>query len=286
MKNPRTLIKDIYTLMETKDLPEGVDLDYEADRCGQEVAKILKEVMREKKDRTGLSLSSIGKKDRLIYNNFHGIRGEDLAATTKIKFLYGHVIEALVVSLVRMSGHTVTDQQKEVEVNGIKGHMDGRVDGIVMDIKSCSGHGFKKFKRNTLHLDDPYGYIGQLKAYAHAEGQTTYGWIAFDKSTGELCWLQYDETHTGAPYYDAVNWSVPERIDYLGKLVAGPIPAVCYEPVPDGQSGNMRLQSGCAYCQHKFSCWPEVRVFNYGSGPRYLTEVVRVPNVMEVPDGF
>ncbi len=31
---------------------------------------------------------------------------------TQIKFLYGHLLEEIVLMLVRMAGHTVTDEQK------------------------------------------------------------------------------------------------------------------------------------------------------------------------------
>lgn len=284
-KTPDTLVRDIYTLMETKDIPEGVDLDYEADRCGQEVAKILKEVMRDKR-RRGLSLSGIGKPDRQLWHGYNGTKGQDIEGATAIKFLYGHLIEALLVSLTRISGHTVTDQQKTVEVNGVLGHIDGRIDGVLMDIKSCSSYGFKKFKKNTLHTDDPYGYIGQLRAYAHAEGDNTYGWLAMDKANGTIAWLQYHEGDPKAPYAKALDWSVPDRIDYLKDAVDGPLPPACYQEVPDGASGNLRLASGCVYCPFKYTCWPTVREFHYSSGPKFLTKVVYEPKVMEVPSDF
>ena len=47
--------------------------------------------------------------------------------------------------------------------------MDCKIDGIVTDVKSASSFGFKKFKDGQLGLvDDPFGYIDQIKAYAHA----------------------------------------------------------------------------------------------------------------------
>ena len=132
-----------------------------------------------------------------------------------------------------------------------------------MDVKSCSSFGFKKFQRGTLHEDDPFGYIPQLRSYAHAEGQHTYGWLAMDKQNGTLAWLQYDETHVDPPYAEAIDWDVEQRVVDVKKLVLGPLPEVCYDPIPDGKSGNM-----------------------YSSGPRYLTKVVRDPAVLELPEGF
>ena len=45
--------------------------------------------------------------------------------------------------------------------------MDCKIDGVLTDVKSTSSFGFKKFKEATLAFDDPFGYIDQIKAYAH-----------------------------------------------------------------------------------------------------------------------
>lgn len=281
-----TLVRDIYKTIESKNVPLNVDLQGVCDSFGEECSRILFSVMTEEHG-NGLRLSSIGKPDRQIYNRYHGIKGEDLKGATHIKFLYGHLIEAMVVALARMSGHSVTDQQKECTVEGVRGHTDGRIDGTLVDIKSASDYGFKKFKRNTLHEDDPFGYIAQLKGYAHSEGDTEYAWVAMNKTSGELCVLKYDENDTEAPYYDAINWDVSERVRYLKDMVASDlVPQVCFEEVPDGKSGNMKLGGGCVWCEFKHACFPEIRTFNYSTGPKYLTKVVRDPRVVEVPPDF
>lgn len=287
-KTPDTVVKDIYHLLETKEIPDGVNLKEECETFGKVVAQVLYEQLQPEEDRSGsLRLSAIGKPSRQIYNAFKGVAGEKLRGPTYIKFLYGHFIEAMLLSLVRISGHTVTEEQKTVSVEGVQGHQDCRIDGVLTDVKSCSSYGFKKFKNHTLHLDDPFGYIGQIKAYAHEEGDTTYGWLAMDKQNGHLAWLQYDETDTDSHYYDKINWDVAERVREIKKLVGSDLlPQACFDPIPEGKSGNEKLQSGCAYCQFKHSCWPELRVYNYSTGPKYLTKVVREPRAVEIPDEF
>jgi hypothetical protein len=281
-----TLVRDIYKLMENQSVPLNVDMEEVCASFGQECEKILFSVLTEKHG-NGLRLSAIGKPDRQIYNRYHGIKGEDIKGATKIKFLYGHLIEAMVVALARLSGHKVTDQQKECTVEGVKGHTDGRIDGVLVDIKSASDFGFKKFKKGTLHEDDPFGYIAQLKGYAKSEGDTEYAWVAMNKTSGELCVLKYDETDTEAPYHDAVNWDVADRVRYLKEMVGSDlVPTKCFPEVPDGKSGNMKLSGGCVWCEFKHVCWPELRTFRYSNGVKYVTKVVREPRVMEVPDGF
>ena len=281
------LVGDIYRLLENRELPEGVDAEEICARVGRDMGAAILAAVSPERDRRGLRLSSVGKPDRKIYNSYHGVEGEQLRGDTLVKFLYGHIVEAMVLALAELSGHEVTDQQKEVEVEGVTGHIDCRIDGVLVDVKSASSYGFKKFKHNELHKDDAFGYIGQLKAYAHAEGDDEYAWLAFDKQNGHLCVLHYDETDEAADYYDAVNWDVAERVREIKKLVGSAVvPSVCYEPVPDGKSGNLKLDTGCSYCDYKFHCWPDVQTFLYANGPRYLTKVVKEPRVLEIPPEF
>jgi hypothetical protein len=291
MKTIDTLVQDIYDLLTTKEIPEGVDIDRLCSTFGTNMGHLLREQLEPEEVRLGMRLSAVGKPDRQVYNLALGLQGEPFDGPTYCKFLYGHIVEELVLTLAEAAGHTVTDRQKECWVEGVKGHMDGKIDGVTMDVKSASSFGFKKFRNNTLHEGDPFGYIGQLKAYAHSEGETSYGWLAMDKQNGHLAWLQYDEKDTGAPYYDAVNYDISERVRHLKKMVGSDVvPVHCYEPVPEGTSGNMRLDTGCAYCDFKYKCWPDVRTYYYSQGPKYLTTVVREPRVPgspgPLPEGF
>jgi hypothetical protein len=67
-----------------------------------------------------------------------------------IKFMYGHMIEEMLLFFTRMAGHTVEGEQKQCTVEGVRGHMDARIDGRLIDVKSTSSYGFKKFKDGTL----------------------------------------------------------------------------------------------------------------------------------------
>jgi hypothetical protein len=182
-----------------------------------------------------------------------------------------------------MAGHSVTDEQKVCKVEGVLGHMDCKIDGIVTDVKSASSFGFKKFRDGTLAFDDPFGYIDQIKAYAHSCGDRQFGWLAMDKANGHLTYLKYDLDDKEAPVYNALSQDITERIRHVKKLVEQPEPTeVCYEPLPDGKSGNLKLAIGCSYCQFKKHCYPELRVFNYSYAPKFLCKVVNEPKVQEL----
>ena len=285
MKNIHTLVTDIYNLMMSKRAPKEVDVEAEIEKFGEAMKDLMrKEFVNRGWDARKLRLSNIGRNDRFLWNHFHGVPKEKIQPHTLVKFLYGNLIEEMLLFLTRLSGHSVTDEQKECEVEGIKGHMDCKIDGIVTDVKSASSYGFKKFKDGSLAFDDPFGYIDQIKAYAHSEGETEFGWLAMDKQNGYLTFLKYDLNDTQAPVYEVLKEDIVERVQHVKKMVRlEAIPSLCFASLPDGKSGNRKLAVGCSYCQFKASCYPHLRAFAYSTGPRFLIDVKNEPKVREIP---
>ena len=281
-----TLVDDIYRMIDTKEIPDGVPIEQVINDFGENVKQILRNNITEHEfDRRKLRMSNIGKKDRQLWYAYNGVEGEKLMPHTRIKFLYGHLIEEMVLALTKLAGHDVTDEQKQVEVDGIKGSMDCKIDGVLTDVKSSSPYGFKKFKDGSLIDNDPFGYVEQIKGYAHAEGETKFGWLVMDKTNGHLTYLKYDMEDESQWYWSKLNFfSSPERIKNIKAVVKQPNPPKkCYGHIPDGKSGNMKLGTGCSYCSYKYTCWEGgLRTFIYSNGPRYLTFVAREPDVLEV----
>ena len=279
-KNMDTLIEDIYTLMINRNTGDGVDVEEEIDKFGE----AMKDIMRKeflpggRRDGRKLRLSSVGKNDLIQWFAYNGYRGERIKPHTLIKFMYGHMIEEMLLFLVRLTGHEVTDEQKEVSVGGVKGHMDCKIDGIVTDVKSTTKYGLMKFKDRTLAANDDFGYVDQIKAYAHAEGERKWAWLAMDRDSGKLAVLEYDLDNTSDPMHKHFSGDIEERIEHVKKSVKQEDrPSRCYSPEEDGKSGNLKLCTTCSYCQYKRICYPEVRAFFTGSGPKFLTTVVNVP---------
>ena len=280
-----TLVDDIYRMIDTKEIPDSVPIEQVINDFGENVKQILRNNITESKfDKRKLRMSNIGKKDRQLWYSYNGYKGEELMPHTRIKFLYGHLIEEMVLALTKLAGHDVTHEQKQVEVQGIKGSMDCKIDGVLTDVKSASPYGFKKFKDGSLINDDPFGYVDQIKGYAHAENTTDVGWLVMDKTNGHLTYLKYDMADESQWYWAKLNFfSIVERIKSIKNIVKlSKPPKRCYEPVPDGKSGHMKLPVGCSYCAYKYECWDGLRTFIYANGPRYLVEVENLPNVIEV----
>ena len=286
MKTIDTLVKDIYNLFEPeKDIELSEEkLDKHLDSFTTSIKETMKNILNEKpRERRNLRLSAIGKPARQLWYDKNDTKEvEPLASNVRIKFLYGHLLEDLLILLSRIAGHEVTELQKEVSVNGIKGHQDCMIDGVLVDCKSASGRSFEKFSNNKLHIDDPFGYIAQISAYAEGNGVDEAAFLVIDKQHGNICL-------TNVHSLEMIN--AKERIDYLkGVMDKNTPPAKCYSDVPDGISGNHKLAIGCLYCSHKRTCWSDanqgqgLRAFNYAKGLRFLTKVGKVPNVEEVTD--
>tara|TARA_A100000172_G_C3038258_1_gene109398 strand:- start:1009 stop:1881 length:873 start_codon:yes stop_codon:yes gene_type:complete len=278
-----TLVEDIYNKIGVLADGEHIDLDEDTiEQFGESMKEILYNWSRpEPRGKSTLRMSNIGKKERQLWFDMK-TEGtpERMPPSLFIKFLYGHLLEEIVLFLIKLSGHTVTSEQKEVTVSGIKGHMDCVIDGEVVDIKTASGFAFKKFKDGTLAENDIFGYMAQLAGYEAAEGTSNGGFLALNKESGELALYKPDN-------FDKPNIKKKIR-DVKAAVKLDKPPNLCYNPIPDGKSGNMQLPRECVYCRHKFECHKDsnegkgLRVFKYSNGLRYLTQVPKVPNVIEV----
>jgi len=286
MKTTNTLVDDIYNLVQYKSPDRSVDAEQIIDDFGEACKALMRKEFTQRGSFDGrkLRMSNIGKTDRYLWNHYNNVGPkEKMQPHTLVKFMYGHLIEEMLLLFVRLAGHTVTHEQAEAEVQGIKGSMDCKIDGVVTDVKSASTFGFKKFKDATLAFDDPFGYIDQIKGYARSEGETEVGWLAMDKANGHLTFLKYDLEDKQAPVYEVLGKDIEDRIIHIKEMVEQKEPPeLCYETVPDGKSGNMKLATGCSYCHFKHACYPNLRAFAYSYGPRYLTEVVNEPKVQEI----
>lgn len=282
-KSINTLVKDIYEELENRGGWDAAVTEYFLDLM-RDFAKKRREQQEEddRHERGTLRLSALGTpcRRKLWYQINTPDDREPLKGHTLLKFNYGDIIEALVLSLAKAAGHKVEGEQDELYVNGIKGHRDAVIDGVTVDVKSTSTYGYKKFESGGLRDDDPFGYISQLSSYVYAgrdnevESHPSLGaFLAIDKQNGHLCMDMYDF----GPELDAKE----QEVEALKTMVDLPEPPPRdFTDEPDGKSGNMKLPMQCGYCDYKTKCW-DYRTYFYSTGPRYLTRVVKEPKVSE-----
>lgn len=284
-KKLNNLVDDIYKVLDS--LTDGNELNI-SEKMFEEFGKDMTDALRHwatpqnVEGKPVLRMSNVGRPERRLWFDTHtqSESTEKLHPSTQIKFLYGHLLEVLLLFFVKLSGHKLTSQQKEITVSGIKGHMDCMIDGEVVDVKTASGYSFKKFKEGTLAEDDSFGYLSQLAGYETAEKTNEGGFLVMNKETGELTMFIPDDM-------DKPN--IKAKIKNVKNIIASDTPPdFCYAPIPEGKAGNMKVARGCSWCPHKFECHKDandgkgLRVFNYAKGPVYFTKIVSEPNVEEV----
>lgn len=277
-KDLSSLVEDIYKLFaETT----TVEIDQEAlSTCLSTISEKIQQSLQRQKREEYLRVSKLGSKDRKLWFDLNTPNEQkEIDGPTAIKFLYGDILEAFLIFLIRQAGHSVTGEQGEVNINGVVGHRDCIVDGITVDIKSASGRQFPKFKDGSLFANDTFGYAAQLSGYAKADNSPYAAFIAINKESGELAVLKLDPVDMIDPY---------QRVDYLREeVLSKPTPPEqkCYEPIAMGKAGNEVLSPNCAlYCRHRDTCWVEthLRKFKYSDGVKYFTKVVKEPDVEEI----
>ena len=274
-----TLVEDIYSLF-TSNEPTKIPANALQEFAKDVTDAVVNALTEERKPRNNLRLSMIGQPARKVWYSVRSTEQEELAGSDYIKFLYGDILEALLVLLSKVSGHKVSDQQKQVVLNDVVGHQDAVVDNVLVDFKSASSFSFKKFTEGMVFKDDPFGYVAQLSAYAQANNAKEAGWVVIDKTTGQIAYC---------PVHQMEMINASQKIDYLRNAIKdSEPPSRCYDDVPDGKSGNMQLATGCNYCAYKFDCWSDanngkgLRAFQYANSVKYLTKVDREPNVPEL----
>ena len=279
-KHISTLVKDIEDVVSRKGGWDAVASEYFKTTASEAMDRRFS--LPEEREAT-LRMSNIGTpcKRKLWYYLNTESKESSLSPSTLLKFAYGDLIENLMLSLAKAAGHTVEGEQDEIVVDGIVGHRDAVIDGVTIDVKSASSASFKKFEKNELRVDDPFGYIQQLTGYVYGAKDDP---LVKDKTGGAFLVMDKTLGHLVLDYYDLTT----ELHLFPSRLVATKMMSTMkvephreWEPVPDGKSGNMKLPSACAYCDYKWKCWPGLRGFAYSNGPTWLTRVSKVPAVPE-----
>ena len=231
-----------------------------------------------------LRMSILGKPARqLWYDKYSPKETKEYDASNNLKFLYGHIIEHLLLYLTELSGHKVEDRQMKVKVDDVKGHIDAKVDGEICDVKSASPYSFKKFKNGELLEDDPFGYHAQLSGYETASGTKAGGFLVADKSSGDICFYKPE---------DLAKPDIKTLIKNLNSKLASDIPPERCYTLKTEKNGNKAIPVGCLFCIQKFECYKDankgkgLRVFKYSNKKVFLAEVVKEPNVEDITKEF
>lgn len=273
----KPIIDKIYTLIQNPaDVPEAWSKE-----LGDSIGTMLRDRLQEKPRDNVLRMSNLGRGNRFLWYEVRPeTPQEELRPEVRLKFMFGDIIELVFIALIKLVGHKVTHEQAEVELDGIKGHIDCLVDGELIDVKSASSFSFIKFKKEELQMNDPFGYYPQLAAYAQSMKVPAAGWLVWDKQLGHMCFSRAFEQ-----YLPDMKLRIAEVKE---KVAQRDEPAPCAYPVAEGKAGNMKLATTCSYCKFNIHCWREsneghgLRTFLYAKGVVHFTHIALLPKVPEV----
>jgi hypothetical protein len=180
---------------------------------------------------------------------------------TKLRNLYGDIIEAVIVMLLRVVKVNIQGVQGKVKLKtkyfDIKGTYDIIIDDKVYDIKSASSFSFRnKFGQGfqSIANDDVFGYLPQGYLYAQSLKKNFGGWIVINKETGEML-------ITEPPQEDSkFKREALKRANTNMKALMKDEPferqfELKNEKFGRNETGNKVLGTVCSYCQYKHKCW-------------------------------
>ena len=254
----------------------------------------LDRVLKKSEHKPGLRMSNIG--HPCIRKTWLSVKGPDLVEGYEkpgllepraySSFNFGDITEEYILLLAEAAGHKVEGRQDLMELEGVQGHRDAVIDGVLVDVKSASPFGFTKFVDGTLKDDDAFGYIGQIQTYLAAAqddplvtDKDRCAFLAFDKAKGTI---HLDIHHK-------VDFDVAEVTKRIkAKMDSDELPDRAFEEVDDGYwkkhadgsrefipNGNKKLCMNCSYCEERYNCWPYVEKWVRGRNIEYYTKIVK-----------
>ena len=139
-----------------------------------------------------IRMSGIGKPLCQLQMEKQNTSAEEPPYNFKMRVLFGDLIEASAIAIMKAAGIKIQSEQQEVhnEIAGvkIKGTYDVEIDGKIFDIKSASPWAYdNKFAKGfeNVEEEDSFGYVVQGSLYSDSSGKPFGGWIVINKSTGE-----------------------------------------------------------------------------------------------------
>lgn len=288
-KNLDTLVEDILNLTDpTKSAEINTDDVVElAEGIAFQVIKQTQEHVKLRDPKT-LYASEVGEPcmRKLWYKVHYPEKGENLTRETKIKFMYGDILEEVLLFMAKVAGHDVQKRQASVVHEfedgwQIRGRIDAVIDDRIVDVKTASPYSYTKMVEQGLTKEnDAFGYTGQIGFYNVHKDQLDVVdddpmFLVMDKQNGKV--------GLASPAKDVTV--TLKTLEEVKDAVKDPVvaPDRGFSDVPT-TNGNKKLGINCSYCAFKGTCWPGLRVFSYARGPEFLTQVRKAPKNSEITE--
>ena len=254
--------------------------------------KALKKHFTRKKEDFKLRMSNVGKPLCQLQMQAKGVEPEKPSHDFIVRMIIGDMLEALVIVLLKAAKIEVKSQHQKVSLGvgdrQIEGEYDIELDDGIYDIKSVSPFSFTtKFNADNgydkIKQSDSFGYISQGHGYGMAANKPFKGWIAINKTTGEIVFT--DAKHTNEEkkevYSKIYNTSTALLDEKPFERCFTDVEEVYYSK----PTGNRTLGIECSYCPYKHDCWDNLefrrQLPSKGKNPKWTWYTKIDPKWME-----
>lgn len=228
-----------------------------------------------------LRMSNIGRPLCQLQMQANGAEAEVPDYSFKMRMIMGDVLEAVLITLIKASGVEVKNIHKKVELKdkdiNIKGEFDIELSDGIYDIKTVSPYAFdNKFNSdnafNSIKTTDTFGYVSQGYGYGLAADLPFKGWIALNKSTGQIAFAEApDDKKETKEVANALKKT--HRTIYNGEPFKR-----CFSDTEETYyskpTGNRVLGFECSYCPYKTTCWDKLefkrQLPSKGKNPKWV----------------
>ena len=228
-----------------------------------------------------LRMSNMGRPSCQLHLQAMGAEPEKRSYDFKMRMIVGDLMEAALITLMEASGINIKSKHEKVSYKiddtVINGEYDIELDDGIWDIKTASPFAFEhKFNSDTpyerIKANDSFGYVAQGTGYGMAAGKPFKGWIALNKSTGEIA---FAEAINSSKEKEEVNETIRKSIDAVD--VSKPfqkqfsdVPEVFYKK----ETGNRTLCMECSWCDYKQHWWTDLefsrQLPSKGKNPKFV----------------
>jgi len=239
-----------------------------------------KHFTRQKED-FRLRMSNVGKPLCQLQMQAKGVEPEKPSHDFIVRMMIGDLLESLIITLLKGANIDVKSHHKKVSLamgdNKIEGEYDIELDDGIYDIKTVSPFAFTtKFNADNgydkIKASDAFGYVAQGHGYGMAANKPFKGWIAVNKTTGEIAFTEANNSNEEKK--ETYNKIYKTNVALLDKepfkRCFTDIEEVYYKKA----TGNRTLGIECSYCPYKHDCWDNLefrkQLSSKGKNPKWV----------------
>jgi hypothetical protein len=253
---------------------------------------LTRQLSPERKDKEfRLYMSNLGRAGCTLQAEKFKYKKEPSPYSNRFRNLYGDLVEAAAIALMREAGVNIIEEQKWVTLQIAEQEIRGGLDLIIdegdgpkiYDVKSASSYMFQKYSEANLGSlwrdGDLFGYVTQIYLYAKATGHPVGGLIVINKESGEWCVVEPPQNED-----DLRLKALSRAVENVLRIKNETEFRKDFEEEPEvyrkKPTGNMVLPFACQMCDFKGHCWPDYKlvpqVVSSGDRPKlvYYTKIV------------